>query len=154
MKHLKNYEQFNTNQFRGYIEEVDENFEIVSEGLFGKSDEQRKEEIKKLLEPIKAETLKSFVNNSLEKSKIAPDRLLNILKRVFFSTQGWAKNPNKYNLFATVAKDALEKDNEESWNKAISLLDFGMKGSTSSIPYWNEEKKQWLDKSKAGTYGL
>jgi len=158
MKHIKSYEQFSIELNYDVIDEtIDYTKELeLLEGLFGsnKTDDQIKEEIKKSLEKSNATTLKTFIDKAIDNKKIEPDRILKVLKQVFLSNQGWLKNKHKYEVFKNVATEAIQKNDDGSWKKAIGLLDFAMKGSGVSAPYWDEQKKAWINKAKPGSVGL
>lgn len=159
MKYLKSYEQFSVKI--NNLEILDENADYtkeleILEGIFGtgKNDEQKKEELKKLLENSKATTLKTLIDKALDNKKLDIDRILKIVKNVFMSSQGWMKNQHKYAFFKDVATEAINKNDDTSWNKLIGLFDFALKSGPIATPAWSEDKKVWVEKTKSGSAGL
>lgn len=150
MQYIKTFEQFNINQYSEM--ELSEKM-----ALFGGDPEKKKGEIKKMLEPLNLPTLKNFVNIVLEKDKLTPARLLEVLKRVFgmdnyYKKYSWTANREKYAIFKQVSEEAVKTNTDAAWHKAISLLNFGMKYATevAAFPVWNEDKKEWTSGSLPG----
>jgi hypothetical protein len=158
MKHLKTFEQFNTVEYTDY--ELSEKM-----ALFGGDPEKKKAEIKTMADTLKLEekapTLAKFISQVLEKDKLTPSRLAEVLKRVFggdeyYKKYSWLANKDKYAKFKEVADKAMSTNKDEDWQKAISLINFGMKFATSvaAFPIWDEKKKEWNTGSKSGAVGL
>lgn len=155
MERLKYFKQFEKDYY-----EIDENRDysrelLMLEGLFVKSEEEeKKKKLDEMLSSINAPTLKDFIKASIENDRLDIDRIIKVLKQLFLSQQGWLKNKNKYALFKELAKEAIEKNTDEAWNKVIGLIDFGMKNGVVATPFWDENKKKWVDKAKPGSVGL